>query len=309
MKKWLKRLIILIVLLGVLGGVGYTGYTRYKDKIEMFAKKRGEEELDTSIPVAVHIARDGNVDESLPLFGDIVPNAEVNIFSTVPGKVKDIAVKEGDPVEKGSVLGFIDRSEAGLTFAPTPLESTIKGVVKEILVEDGTYITPQVPLFQIINMDYVEAVVHIPEKDIYKVRKGLNAEIRVVSFPDRTFSGRVDRLSPVVDPLSRTLEARIRINNRKHTLKPGMFGDVKIVIRSKSDVVVIPFSSILVREGKNIVFLVEGEKAVQVEPGFDIRDGNMISVESGIKPGDRVIVIGQHNLNNGDSVNVTEEVE
>ncbi len=309
MKKWLKRLIIIIVLLGVFGGLGFIGYTRYKDKIETFAIKRGEEELDTSIPVAVHIARDGKVDESLLLFGDIVPNTEVNIFSTVPGKVKDIAVKEGDPVEKGSVLGFIDRSEAGLTFAPTPLESTIKGVVKEILVEDGAYITPQVPLFQIINMDYVEAVVHIPEKDIYKIRKGLTAEIRVVSFPDRTFSGRVDRLSPVVDPLSRTLEARIRINNRKHTLKPGMFGNVKIVVRSKSDVVVIPFSSILVREGKNIVFLVEGDKAVQVEPGFDIREGSMISVESGVKPGDRVVVVGQHNLNNGDTVKVTEEVE
>ncbi len=309
MKKWLKRLIIIIVLLGVLGGVGFTGYTRYKDKIETFTTKRGEEELDTSIPVAVHIARDGKVDESLLLFGDIVPNTEVNIFSTVPGKVKDIAVKEGASVEKGSVLGFIDRSEAGLTFALTPVESTIKGVVKEILVEDGAYITPQVPLFQIINMDYVEAVVHIPEKNISKVRKGLNAEIRVVSFPDRIFSGRVDRLSPVVDPLSRTLEARIRINNRKHTLKPGMFGNVKIVVRSKSDVVVIPFSSILVREGKNIVFLVEGDKAVQVEPGFDIRDGSMISVESGVKAGDRVIVVGQHNLNNGDSVNVTEEVE
>ncbi len=62
MKKWLKRLIIIIVLLGVLGGVGYTGYTRYKDKIETFATKRGEEELDTSIPVAAHIAREGEVD-------------------------------------------------------------------------------------------------------------------------------------------------------------------------------------------------------------------------------------------------------
>ena len=129
------------------------------------------------------------------------------------------------------------------------------------------------------------------------------------TFPDRTFSGRVDRMSPVVDPLSRSLEARVRITNRKHTLKPGMFGDVKIVVRSKSDVVVIPFSSILVRDGKDIVFLVEGDKAVQIEPGFDIRDGSMISVESGIKPGDRVIVVGQHNLNDGDSVNVTEEVE
>ena len=40
MKRWLKRLIIIIVILGILGGVGYTGFTRYKDKIEMFTKKR-----------------------------------------------------------------------------------------------------------------------------------------------------------------------------------------------------------------------------------------------------------------------------
>jgi multidrug efflux pump subunit AcrA (membrane-fusion protein) len=308
MKKWLKRLIIIIVILGILGGVGYTGYTRYKDKIEMFIK-RGEEELDTSVPVAVHVAGEGEISESLLLYGNIVPIAEVNIFSTVPGKVKDIAVKEGDPVEAGTVLGFIDRSEAGLTFAPTPVESTIKGVVKEVLVEDGAYISPQIPLFQIMNMDFVEAVVNIPEKDIYKVKKGLGAEISVVSYPDRTFSGRIERLSPVVDPLSRTLEARIRINNRKHTLKPGMFGDVKIIIRSESEVVLIPFSAILVRDGREIVFLAEGDNAVQVEPRFDIREGNMISVVSGVKAGDNVIIVGQHNLNDGDIVSVREVAE
>jgi multidrug efflux pump subunit AcrA (membrane-fusion protein) len=308
MKKWLKKVLIILVILGAAGGLGSIAYNRYRDKIAMFKKGKGEE-LDLSTPVAVRKVTGGSIRESLVLNGDVVPNAEVNIFSTVPGKVKDIPVQEGDTVNKGTILAYIDRSEAGLTFAPTPVSSTIDGIVKEILVEDGAYVTPQVPLFQIINMDYVEVVLRVPEKDIYRVRKGLGAEVSVVSYPNKTFFGKVDRLSPVVDPVSRTLETRIRINNRNHTLKPGMFGEVHVIIRKKNDAVIIPFSAVINRDGKDVVFIVREEKAVQVDPEFDIREGNIISVVSGLEPGDRVIIIGQHNLNTGDSVKVTEEIE
>ncbi|MCK5094408.1 MAG: hypothetical protein KAR18_06775, partial [Spirochaetes bacterium] len=93
------------------------------------------------------------------------------------------------------------------------------------------------------------------------------------------------------------------------TLKPGMFGEVHIIIRKKNDAVIIPFSAVINRDGKDVVFIVREEKAVQVDPELDIREGNIISVVSGLEPGDRVIIIGQHNLNTGDSVKVAEEIE
>jgi membrane fusion protein (multidrug efflux system) len=308
MKKGLKAVIIVIVILGVLGVLGRIAYFRYKDKIAILQRK-GAETLEISTPVAVYKARRGDISELLTFSGEIVPVAEVNIFTTVPGKVKEILVKEGDRVKKGDVLARIDRSEAGITFAPTPVEATIEGIVKSVMAEIGAYSTPQVPLFQIIDMDTVEFVVHIPEQYIYKIRKGLSGEINVVAYPDRKFYGEVTKLSPVVNQISRTQEVRLRIANQNHTLKPGMFGDVRILIRQKLDTVIVPLQAVIDRDGKNVVFVVNEGKAQEIEPVLGIREGERISIEKGITEGDMVIVIGQQNVNTGDKVNITEEIQ
>ncbi|HUT64528.1 MAG TPA: efflux RND transporter periplasmic adaptor subunit, partial [Spirochaetota bacterium] len=208
MKKGLKAVIIVIVILGVLGVLGRIAYFRYEGKLDILQKK-GAEVLETATPVAVSEVRKADISESLVFNGEIVPVTEVNIFSTVPGKVKDILVREGDRVTKGEVLLHIDRSEAGLTYAPTPVESTIDGIVKSVIAEVGAYGTPQAPLLQIVDMDTVNFVVKVPERYIYKIRRGLEAEISVVAYPDKRFYGRVSRMSPVIDPLSRTQEVKI----------------------------------------------------------------------------------------------------
>ena len=308
MKKGLKAVIIVIVILGVLGVLGRIAYFRYEDKLDILQRK-GTEVLETATPVAVSKVRKADISESLVFNGEIVPVTEVNIFSTVPGKVKDILVREGDRVTKGEVLLHIDRSEAGLTYALTPVESTIDGIVKSVIAEIGAYSTPQAPLFQIVDMDIVNFVVKVPERYIYKIRRGLEASISVVAYPDKSFYGRVSRMSPVVDPLSRTQEVKIEIANPRNTLKPGMFGDVKIVIRRKNDVLVVPLQAVIDRDGRDVIFLVKDDKAVMIEPELDIREGNLISVSKGAELGDTIIVVGQQNVNSGDEVNITEEIE
>jgi membrane fusion protein (multidrug efflux system) len=308
MKKGLKAVIIVIVILGVLGVLGRIAYFRYEDKLAILQRK-GDEVLDTATPVAVTEVTSGEISESLVFSGEIVPVTEVNIFSTVPGKVKDILVGEGDRVSKEDVLLYIDRSEAGLTYAPTPVESTIDGIVKIVMAEVGAYSTPQAPLLQIVDMDNVDFVVRVPERYIYKVRIGLPCRITVVAYPDREFSGRVSKLSPVVDPVSRTQEIRIGISNPRHTLKPGMFGETRIIIQRKKDTMIVPLQAVIDRDGKDVVFLVKEGRAVMIEPEFGIREGNRVSLTGGAEIGDTVIVIGQQNVNAGDKVNITDEIE
>lgn len=313
MKKGVKSVIIIFIVILFIAGLGWIAYYRYREKIALLAGgkygRKNVEEVDTATPVAVYTAHAGSIAESIVLNGEVVPITEVNIFSTVPGKVKEIPVKEGQRVSKGTVLVYIDRSEAGLTFAPTPVESTIDGTVKEIMIETGAYVTPQIPLFQIIDMDTVEVVVHVPERDIYRVKKGLEAQVSVVSLPDGMFRGRVAFLSPVVDPVSRSREVRIRIMNRNHVLKPGMFGECRIVIRKQDNALVIPRAAVIERNGREVVFVTEGGRAVEVEPQFDIYEGNRVSVTAGLEPGAKVIVIGQQNVDDGDVVKVTEEID
>jgi len=308
MKKGWKAFLIILFVLGILSGMGYVAYTRYGEKIALLGQKQ-KQELDITTPVAVSTVKQGAISEILSLNGEVVPVKEVNIFSTVPGKVKKIYAREGSRVNKGDILAHIDRSEAGLTYAPAPVESTMEGIVKSVMVEEGAYITPQVPLFQIIDIDTVEVVVNIPEKEIYRIRQGLPAKIKLISYPGRIFRGEIYRLSPVVNPVSRTREARIRIMNKGHVLKPGMFGEVKIILRRENRAVIIPISAVTNRDGEQVVFVVRDSRAVMVSPKLGIQEGEFISVESGLKPGEKVIVIGQHNISDGDRINISEEID
>jgi len=307
MKKGFRIAIILILVLGAVAGLGKVAYKRYEDRMNILKIKKKKETISISTPVAVTKARRGTIEDMLSLTGRIHAHSEVNIFSTVPGKVKNILISEGDKVKKDQVLLYIDRSEAGLVYAPTPVKSTIEGVVKRVMVEKGAYIVPQNPLVQVIDMNPVEMVVHFPEKDVKKVKKGMTCSIELIAFQSKIFRGTVYKVSPVLDPMSGTLEARILIQNQAELIKPGMFGSTDIIARRHSNTIVIPVASIVVRNDKNAVFVVKDGTADMRFPEFGIKQGESIEVLEGIREGEKVIVIGQQNLNQGDKVSIMEE--
>jgi len=316
MKKGLRVAIVVVIILAVLAGLGYVVNKRFKDKFATMMKaggrfgKKPEAPENISIPVAVSRAKSETIAESLVLNGGVVAKSVVSIFSNVPGKVKTVLVREGDAVKKGQLLAQVDRSEAGLTYALAPVESTIDGVINKAFVEVGASITPVSPLFQVIDIGEVEVTTQIPERYVPRVKVGMRAEVSLISYPGKTFRSAVSKLAPVVDPLTRTREARIFMENRDHALKPGMFGEIRIIMREQRNAVVIPSSALVDRDDRSIVFLVGDDgKAVELELAVDIVEGERLSVDSGIKPGDRVVVLGQQNLNGGDKVTVTEETE
>jgi multidrug efflux pump subunit AcrA (membrane-fusion protein) len=262
-----------------------------------------------SVPVAVHTASSGPARETLLLYGSVVAQKEVSIFATVPGKVRQVRVQEGDRVGRDQVLADIDRDQAGLKFANVEVTSTIDGIVKSVLTEVGSTASPAAPLFQIVDMDVVELVVNVPEKMIGRLRVGLPVEIAAVPYPNRLFYGAVSRLNPVLDPASRTLEARVRVDNPTHLLKPGMFAEARIVLRQEKQIVRIPLAALLDRDGREVVFLVADASAHLANPTVAFLEGDYAAIESGIKPGDKVVLVGQQNLNDGDEVSVVEERE
>ncbi len=308
MKRWAKAVVVVLILVVVFGALGGVAYYRYGEKLKLLAGKK-EEQLDLATPVAVSTAKTGNITEALILNGEVVPEMEVNIYSKVNGKIQKTMVEEGDKVKKDDVLAYVDRSEAGMTYEPAPVESTIDGIVKEVFVDLGDYITPQVPLFQIVDIEEVEVVVHVPEKYIAKLRYGLFSEITLVAYPQRRFYGRVKKISPALDPASRTIETRVLVQNRNHVVKPGMYGEVRMVLRRKENATIIPISAVIERDGRNVVFIEEDGLAKQVEPVFDITEGDRISVTEGIAENQRVLVVGQHNVSTGDKITVTEVIE
>jgi membrane fusion protein (multidrug efflux system) len=324
MKKGVRVVIILAVVLAVLAVGGFFGYTRLSGQegegpsLSFLSFGRapggrtggpGNPEEKFSVPVAVTAAKRESVREALTLYGSVFAEREVSIVTTVSGKISQIKVEEGDFVAKDQVLAVIDRDQAGLKFAPVEVESTIPGVVKSVMIEEGATANPGVPLFQIVDMDVVDVVVDVPEKRIDHVRIGQPVEISVISYPDRVFAGRIDRLSPVVDPASRSRETRIRVVNRGYQLKPGMFAEAEIILQERDDAVTIPLAALVDKEGRQVAFVIEQNAAREVEPVIAFDQGDRAVVDSGIEEGDLLVVIGQQSLSDGDAVTVAEVKE
>jgi len=323
MKKGTKTLVTVIVIVVVLAGVAVVLLPKVVPGMPVLvdiplpsfglpggAAAGGSPEGEGfAVPVAVYRARSGPARETLLLYGSVFAQREVSIFTTVTGKTKRVLVSQGDPVRQGQVLAEIDRDQAGLKFATAEVTSTIGGIVKSVLTEVGATAAPTAPLFQIVDMDVVEVVVNVPEKMIARVRVGQPTEIAVVAYPGRSFSGSVSKTSPVVDPVSRTLETRIRVANPNYLLKPGMFAEARIILRTEGDIVQVPLSALVDKESGRVAFLVDDGTVRQVTPEIAFVEGETAAIASGIAAGERIVVVGQQNLNTGDPVTVAEERE
>jgi RND family efflux transporter MFP subunit len=218
-------------------------------------------------------------------------------------------VQAGDRAGRGQVLAVVDRDQAGLKFADAEVTSTIDGLVKTVLTEVGATVSPAAPLFQVVDVDTVEVAVNVPEKRLGRIREGLPAELSVLSYPGRIFYGTVSRLNPALDPVSRTLEVRLRIDNPAHALKPGMFAEVRILLRQEAQIVRVPLAALVDRAEGQVAFVVKEDRAREVTVRTAFVQEDTVAVESGIAAGDRVVVVGQQNLNDGDEVSVAEETK
>lgn len=307
MKKGIRIGLVIVIVLVLVAGLGGFIFTRFKDRLPAGRGGPAAEVEEYTVPVAVARVRTGPLSETISLYGTVFAEKEVNIFTTITGKVDRIRVEEGDTVRRDQVLAEIDRAQTGLTYAPAQVESTIAGVVKAVLTEEGATAVPGSPLFQIADMDRVEVGINIPEKELARVKAGFPAAVEVIAYPGRIFRGEVIKLSPVVDAVSRSRAARVRVDNPGFLLKPGMFAEVRILLREEAQALLIPLAALVDKGGERAVYVVENDRVRLVRPQISFTADDLAMVSGGLSAGDRVVVIGQQNIEDGDRVNVAEE--
>jgi multidrug efflux pump subunit AcrA (membrane-fusion protein) len=307
MKKGIRIGLVIVIVLVLVAGLGGFIFTRFKDRLPAGRGGPAAEVEEYTVPVAVARVRTGPLSETISLYGTVFAEKEVNIFTTITGKVDRIRVEEGDTVRRDQVLAEIDRAQTGLTYAPAQVESTIDGVVKAVLTEEGASAAPGSPLFQIADMDRVEVGINIPEKELARVKAGFPAAVEVIAYPGRIFRGEVIKLSPVVDAVSRSRAARVRVDNPGFLLKPGMFAEVRILLREEAQALLIPLAALVDKGGERAVYVVENDRVRLVRPQISFTADDLAMVSGGLSAGDRVVVIGQQNIEDGDRVNVAEE--
>jgi membrane fusion protein (multidrug efflux system) len=258
------------------------------------------------VPVKVMIVSKSPIREIISFTGDVKGEDQVNVYSEVPGRIREYAVREGQWIGKDGLIATVDRAITGLDFEPAKVRSPIAGVVGRTFLDKGDAVAPQVPVALVVRMNSVEVVVNVVERDIPKVKRGQTAEVRIDAQPDTVFEGSLGTVSPVVDPISRTAVGRIKVSNRLGLLRPGMFARVDLVVREVEEALTIPADAVLGR-AEYYVFVVEGGLATRRPVELGIREGARAEITKGLSEGDTLIVVGQRVLEDGEELIVVTE--
>ena len=198
---------------------------------------------------------------------------------------------------------------AKLDFNFTRITSPVEGTVTSRRVEIGNVVSNNQILFSVADFDPLLARILVPEKEIGSIATGQEAVITVESAPGRDYSGRVKRISPVVDPESGTVKVTVEIPSSNRTiLRPGMFSSVYIITETRKNTLVIPKKALVLEGEGNQVFVYEktedGGRAERKKIKIGFSDNDRLEVVEGVEDGDVVITVGQDGLRPGTAVRI-----
>ncbi len=189
---------------------------------------------------------------------------------------------------------LVRQAEEGATpRARYTLSAPANGVVAELGVREGVAVSPGMTLFRIAGLDKVWAVAEVPETQAGRLARGQKVKASLQADPSQTFDGELKELLPQVNAATRTLQARIEVDNRQGRLIPGMLLRLRIDGPGASRLVV-PAEAII-RTGTRVVAIVRKDDKTfeprEVVLGADL--GDQLEITKGLAEGEQVVASGQ----------------
>ncbi len=160
-------------------------------------------------------------------------------------------------------------------------------------VQEGDQVWPGYPILEIPDLSAMEIKMHLNEVDVSKVKPGQEALISIDAFPDKVFSGKVERVASMAtkkdwDAKIKTFETIVSLNEMDPRMRPGMTCMADIIIKKIPDVVSVPIDSVFEREGKTIVYVIGSRSFKKKEVTLGERNTTHIIVKQGLSPGDKI---------------------
>ncbi len=187
--------------------------------------------------------------------------------------------------------------------------SPLNGIVTKRYVDPGTMVKDITSILTIMELSVVKMVVNVIEKEVALLKKGQPVMVSVTGLPDRVFPGRIEIITPALDPQSRTAEIQIFIPNPDYVLKPGMFGRVEIPLRSSPKALLIPIQALMTQDDLEFVYVCKDGKAHRRPIRKGAVKDNFVEVVQGLNPQEQVIVAGQGTLKDGSPVRLASKPE
>lgn len=183
--------------------------------------------------------------------------------------------------------------------------SPLKGLVNNRYYDLGAYANPMTPIFEFIDNDYMKIRAGVAERFLGDIHLGTPVEITFDAYTDMKIEGQINFISRSIDPQNRTVEIEVEIPNRDGRLAPNMIANVKILRQSFKDRIVVPLDALIESEQGWYVFVANSDRAKKVFVSKDAVYESQVLVD-GLEPGQNLVVVGHHNLSDGDLLEVVK---
>jgi RND family efflux transporter MFP subunit len=193
----------------------------------------------------------------------------------------------------------------------TTVKAPVEGVLDARFVEVGTMVSPGVPVARIVDLNPVKITAGVPERYATDVTPGTRARVTFDVLGGEVFEGAITYVGAAVNPDNRTFPVELTLPNPRLAVKPEMVAEVSVVRRELEDVLVVPQEALVRVEDGFVVFVVtrrEGQEVAEVRP---VQTGasqqNQVVVTEGLQAGERLVIVGQHMVAEGDHVRIVGE--
>jgi RND family efflux transporter MFP subunit len=190
----------------------------------------------------------------------------------------------------------------------TAIAAPLSGSISKRSVSAGEYVKVAAPLFTIVQDNPLKLRGMIPERFAPEIRTDQAVDLRVDSFPDATFKGKLTRISPSSEVTSRSFMVEGVVENSDRRLKPGFFAHAIVTTRVDPNALTVPQQAIVSFAGVSKVFVADNNVARERIIQTGVRVGTNEVEVTGLKPGELVVISGLTRLTNGTALKVSGPV-
>lgn len=149
-------------------------------------------------------------------------------------------------------------------------------------------------IFDIAEIDDVWAIANVNESDINQVKLGIDASVTTLSYSDKKFQGKVDKIFNIIDPETKAMKVRIKLSNPNFLLKPEMRASIKLSYNENTSMIAIPSKAVIFDKSKNFVMVFKDRNNIETKQVEVFRQlSNITFISSGLKEGEKVITENQ----------------
>lgn len=311
-----------------------------------------------SIPVKVYQAKRMNFKDTLPVMGNIKGIKEVDLKFETNGILESFNFEEGERIQEGDIIANLNQRDALLKlkyaelevqknkklydaggigrikleqakleyesaksdFEKTNIYAVSDGILGSRDLDIGSYMTPNDKAGTFVDIGDVYAEFNVIERDAPKLKLGQDSDIFIDAYPNKSFKGTVDSISPIVEGRTRTQTIKIELENLDFKLKPGMFTRALISTYESDNALTIPTSSFKKKDADYFVYVVHKKESAEenaLETGHvEIRKvtigyltQDVAEIAKGLGEGELVVVEAFQEFKDKDIVEISEVQE